>query len=370
MAPRIESNSGIWSRSLTHQFCPLWRNWQRPPRLSLRTGFNRVLWSRPLQSLLFLSLKRPLRCLSLGRKKRHNMSWTHMFSTLSKQCVEGNPSPRRKTTKWPSTLKSHSCRSLRKPLRPQRSRRFRALKLLRVWALHLSVRWQTGGTCGSEVPHPFSWLWHWAKCRDSWRHERILSECRQAQSPDEHIHRAKAHIQVSSRREGITSYHCSKGAENGRSTERAVHWQGGRHSCGSCTTRHAAWKQEEEDSLREQRLQWWSGGRNRERVSDDPMSRPGRRVRADGRDRRARPRTRDSPTDACRVGPRLARREERADASSRTCWNSGSQRKIRRNQGGNCGQETGQHGARTNTKLLTPSTRPTFKRPLRSSPRQ
>ena len=34
--------------------------------------------------------------------------------------------------------------------------------------------------------------------------------------------------------------------------------------------------------------------------------------------------------------------EERADASPRTCWNSGPQRKIRRNQGGNCGQKTGQ----------------------------
>ena len=32
------SNSGMWSRSPTHQSCPLWRNWQRPPRLSHRTG--------------------------------------------------------------------------------------------------------------------------------------------------------------------------------------------------------------------------------------------------------------------------------------------------------------------------------------------
>ena len=39
----------------------------------LKTGFNRVLWSRSLQTLLFHFLKRPLRCLLLGRKKRHNM---------------------------------------------------------------------------------------------------------------------------------------------------------------------------------------------------------------------------------------------------------------------------------------------------------
>ena len=70
-------------------------------------------------------------------------------------------------------------------------------------------------------------------------------------------------------------------------------------------------------------------GQNRERVSDYPMLRPGRRAHADGhgRDRRARPRTRDNPSD--RMGPRLARREERADASPRTCWNSGPQRKMR-----------------------------------------
>ena len=86
---------------------------------------------------------------------------------------------------------------------------------------------------------------------------------------------------------------------------------------------------------------------NRERVSDDPMSRPGRRIQVDGRDRRARPRTRDSQSDACRVGPRLSRREERVDASPRICWSSGPQRKVHRNQGGNCGQKTGQNGART-----------------------
>ena len=48
-------------------------NWLRPPRLSLRTGFNRVRWSKSLQTLLFHSLKRPLRCLTLGREIRHSM---------------------------------------------------------------------------------------------------------------------------------------------------------------------------------------------------------------------------------------------------------------------------------------------------------
>ena len=46
--PKIESNSGMRSRSLTHQFCPLWRNWQRPPRLSLR---NRVQQSSVEQTI-------------------------------------------------------------------------------------------------------------------------------------------------------------------------------------------------------------------------------------------------------------------------------------------------------------------------------
>ena len=54
---RIESNSGMWSRSLTHQFCPLWRNKQRPPRISFRTEFNIVLENRPSNSLLFHSLR-------------------------------------------------------------------------------------------------------------------------------------------------------------------------------------------------------------------------------------------------------------------------------------------------------------------------
>ena len=66
------SNSGMWSRSLTYQFCPLWRNWQRPPRFSFRTGLNSVLKNRPSKFLLFHSLRISLRYLSLGRKIKRN----------------------------------------------------------------------------------------------------------------------------------------------------------------------------------------------------------------------------------------------------------------------------------------------------------
>ena len=57
---------------LQHQFRRLWRNWLRPPRFSLRTGFNSVLENGPSKPLLFHSMRKLLRCLSLGRKKRRN----------------------------------------------------------------------------------------------------------------------------------------------------------------------------------------------------------------------------------------------------------------------------------------------------------
>ena len=76
----------------------------RPPRLSLRAELNSVsedrssnpvlfhslgrsiqCLSRPLQTLLFLSLKRLLRCLTLGREIRHSMLSTRTFNTSSTQ---------------------------------------------------------------------------------------------------------------------------------------------------------------------------------------------------------------------------------------------------------------------------------------------
>ena len=45
------------------------------PRLSLRTEFNRVPQTRPSKFLLFHSLRRSLRCLSLGRKIKRNTLW-------------------------------------------------------------------------------------------------------------------------------------------------------------------------------------------------------------------------------------------------------------------------------------------------------
>ena len=68
--PETESSSGLWSRSLTLQSRRLWRNWQRSPGFSPRTGFNNVLWSRPSKFLLFHSMRRSLRFLSLGRRNR------------------------------------------------------------------------------------------------------------------------------------------------------------------------------------------------------------------------------------------------------------------------------------------------------------
>ena len=38
----------------------------------LRTGFNSVLWSRPMKLLILPSLRRSLGSLSLSRKERHN----------------------------------------------------------------------------------------------------------------------------------------------------------------------------------------------------------------------------------------------------------------------------------------------------------
>ena len=44
--PPIVSQDRIQQRTLTHQFRRLWRNWLRPPRFSLKTGFNSVLENR------------------------------------------------------------------------------------------------------------------------------------------------------------------------------------------------------------------------------------------------------------------------------------------------------------------------------------
>ena len=43
-------------------------------RVFLRTGFNSVLWSRPMKLPIFHSLRRSLRGLSLRRKERRNSS--------------------------------------------------------------------------------------------------------------------------------------------------------------------------------------------------------------------------------------------------------------------------------------------------------
>ena len=82
--PKTKSSSGLWSRSLTFQFSSLWRNRQWHSRFSLRTGVNRVSEDRPLKPLIFHSLKRPLRCLTLGRKIRNSLS-TRMFKMSSTQ---------------------------------------------------------------------------------------------------------------------------------------------------------------------------------------------------------------------------------------------------------------------------------------------
>ena len=60
------------TRSSQRQFRRLWRNWLRPSRFSLRTGFNSVLENRRSKHLLFHSMGKSLRRLSLGRIKRRN----------------------------------------------------------------------------------------------------------------------------------------------------------------------------------------------------------------------------------------------------------------------------------------------------------
>ena len=126
-----------------------------------------------------------------------------------------------------------------------------------------------------------------------------------------------------------------------------------------------SWKK---DRLHQHRLRWRSGGRIWQRTGDNPKSRPRGGVHAGGRDRRASPRTRVGPSGA-RRGLWHVRCEERACACPRDGRSSGPQRKVCRKQGGSCGQTTRQDGARADTKPMTPSTKPTCRRPFRISRR-
>ena len=96
----------------------------------IQTTLQVVCTSVRMTSMMFLSWRRnrfpwssvPERC----------KVWTRWLITLLCR-IHGCRS-------WRKQSRSHSCRPLRNPLRLHRPRRFRALKPLRVWALHLSVK--------------------------------------------------------------------------------------------------------------------------------------------------------------------------------------------------------------------------------------
>ena len=72
-------------------------------KVSPRTGFNNVLWSRPSKFLLFHSLRRSLRYLSLGRQRRRNRLRTRLFSTTSIQSKWRGPNSSRRQSRRRST---------------------------------------------------------------------------------------------------------------------------------------------------------------------------------------------------------------------------------------------------------------------------
>ena len=79
-----------------HQFRRLWKNWLRPPRFSLRTGFNIVLENRPSKPLLFHSLRnRRDTCYSDARKDATGCE--HTFSARCQHSRSGEARNHKRT---------------------------------------------------------------------------------------------------------------------------------------------------------------------------------------------------------------------------------------------------------------------------------
>ena len=75
--PSTVSEDRIQERTaerIADKFRRLSRSWWRSPGFFPRTGVNSALWSRSMKLLIFPSLRRSLRGLSLRRKERRNRS--------------------------------------------------------------------------------------------------------------------------------------------------------------------------------------------------------------------------------------------------------------------------------------------------------